>query len=64
MDCRRRATPGVHSGSAALLERCGRMRAAARGVRRLRWTVRRETLGGCLGSARAGQRSPRDCIAT
>eukprot|EP00966_Prymnesium_polylepis_P040964 950565-Prymnesium_polylepis.1 len=37
------------------------MSSASRGAGRLRWTVRREKLGGCLRSARAGPRSaPRE----
>ena len=50
-------------GDAALLERFGRMSPASRGAHVRRWTVRREKLGGCLSSARAGQRPPRGYIA-
>eukprot|EP00966_Prymnesium_polylepis_P134766 3114887-Prymnesium_polylepis.1 len=40
------------------------MNPASRGARRLKWSVHREKLGGCLSSTRAGQRSPRSYIAT
>eukprot|EP00966_Prymnesium_polylepis_P041742 969098-Prymnesium_polylepis.1 len=74
MDCRRRATPGYicDLGDADLLERCGRLSPAARSTRRRRLAVCLEKLGGCLSSARAGQRpraggkhkSTRPCAST
>ena len=53
----------LHLGSALLLKRCGRTSPAARGAHVMRSAVRREKLGGCLSSARAGQRPPRGYIA-
>ena len=54
---------GLHLGDAVLLERCGRMSPAARSTRLRRSAVCLEKLGGCLSSARAGQRPPRGYIA-
>jgi hypothetical protein len=53
----------LHLRDALLLERCGRTSPAAHGTLVMRWAVCREKLGGCLRSARAGQRPSSGYIA-